>query len=87
MQAFNGLVDIGAVSSFIHPCIADWCTTASEWTIQPSQVVATLADNTKTRIKSSVTGPCTVDGRRTTCTFLAVEQMAYEIILGMDILE
>ena len=50
-------------------------------------MVATLADSTQTRIKSSVTGTCMIEGKPTNCTFLAIEQMGHEIILGMDILE
>ena len=30
---------------------------------------------------------CTVDGRQTICTFLGMEQMGHEIILGINILE
>ena len=43
--------------------------------------------STGTWIESSVIGTCTVDGKQTTCTFLAMELMGHEIILGMDILE
>ena len=50
-------------------------------------MVATLTDNTETRIESSITGTCTIDERPNTCTLLIMEQMGHEIILGMDILE
>ena len=50
-------------------------------------MVATLANSTETRINSSVTGTCTIEGKPTTCTFHAMAQMGHEIILGMDILK
>ena len=49
--------------------------------------VATMVDNTETRLDNSITGSCVIADKKLTCTFLMMHQLGHEVILDMDTLQ
>ena len=84
-RVFKALVDPGAANSYLSAGTAEFCQSKG-WSQRKENKIAAMADGTPANLRISLKGQLAVLGREIEHSFLVMDKLTHDILLGMDTL-